>query len=217
VRFACNQLAIELNAHHDNPLVLPDEDRIVSVGCYDIVPLVGALDYLRIALAPALTACTERGVKLLQAPLSGLPSGLAEREGLGWGGMGAISWAAHALTAEARLLAQPVSFELATTTPEEGIGDRITMAPLAARRLSEQVDLGHRILAVGLVCAAQALDLRKPPRLGRITGEVRTEVRARAQFAGSGAPYPADLEPVVDLVRSGGVAEPLRARLDAGP
>jgi histidine ammonia-lyase len=213
--FTRAQLAIELNAHHDNPIVLAGEDRILSVGCYDVLPMVAALDFLRIALAPSLTATTERAVKLLQAPLSGLPGGLSQREGLGFGGLGAISWSAHALTAEARLLAQPVSFELATTTPEEGIGDRITMAPLAARRLAEQVGLGHRILAIGLVCSAQALDLRKPPRLGTVTARVRGQVRARVQFAGPGVPYPADLEPVTDLVRSGVVAEGGQAHPEA--
>jgi histidine ammonia-lyase len=130
--FVRGQLAIELNAHHDNPIVIPGADRIISAGNYEALPVAAALDFLRIALAPALTASLERAMKLLQTPLSGLPGGLSETEGLGHGGLGAISWSAHALTAEARLLAQPVSFELATTTPEEGIGDRITMAPLAA-------------------------------------------------------------------------------------
>jgi histidine ammonia-lyase len=210
--FATGQLAIELNAHHDNPLVLTAEDRIVSVGCYDVLPLAQALDFARIALAPALTAAAERALKLLQQPLSGLPGGLSSQEGLGFGGLGAISWSAHALVAEARLLAAPVSFELATTTPEEGIADRITMAPLAARRLAEQVGLGHRILAVCLLCAAQALDLRPPARLGAITALAHAEIRSLVPFAGAATPYPADLEPLTRWVRSPALA----GLLDAG-
>jgi histidine ammonia-lyase len=204
--FASGQLAVELNAHHDNPLVVTGEDRIVSAGCYDVLPVAAALDFLRIALAPALTAAVERSLKLLQAPLSGLPGGLSAEEGLTHGGLGAISWPAMALTAEARLLAQPVSFELASTTPEEGIGDRITMAPLAARRLAEQVAIGERIVAISLLCSAQALDLRRPPALGAVTGRVRALVRERVPFAGPGVPYPSDLEPLVELVRSGALA-----------
>ena len=204
--YALGALAIELNAHHDNPVVLAAQERIFSAGCYEVLPLAAAVAFVRIALAPALTASTERAVKLLQPPLSGLPGGLAVREGLGLGGMGAVSWAIHALTAEARLLAAPVSFELATTTPEEGIGDRISMAPLGARRLAEQVGLGRRILAVGLMIAAQALDLREPVRLGALTGPARALVRGRVAFAGPGDPYPADLEPLVELVASGALA-----------
>jgi len=214
--FARAQLAIELNAHHDNPLVLAGEDRVVSVGCYDVLPLAQALDFARIALAPALTAANERALKLLQPPLSGLPGGLSEREGLRLGGLGAISWSAHALTAEARLLAAPVSFELATTTPEEGIADRITMAPLGARRLAEQVELGQRILAIGLLCATQALDLRAPPALGAVTGLAHARVRALVPFAGAGAPYPSDLEPLVALVRSGALAQALADAFETG-
>ncbi|HTW11379.1 MAG TPA: aromatic amino acid lyase [Solirubrobacteraceae bacterium] len=204
--FVEGQLAIELNAHHDNPIVMPGEDRIISAGNYEALPVAAALDFLRIALAPVLTASLERAMKLLQTPLSGLPGGLSEKEGLVYGGLGAISWSAHALTAEARLLAQPVSFELATTTPEEGIGDRITMAPLAARRLAEQTALGHRIVAIELLCAAQALDLRALEKLGAQTRRAFGQVRELVPFAGSAAPYPSDLEPLVALVRSGSVA-----------
>lgn len=204
--FVRGQLAIELNAHHDNPIVTPGGDRIISAGNYEALPVAAALDFLRIALAPLLTAGLERAMKLLQTPLSGLPGGLSEQEGLEYGGLGAISWSAHALTAEARLLAQPVSFELATTTPEEGIGDRITMAPLAARRLAEQTALGHRIVAIELLCSAQALDLRAPEKLGAVTKEAYARVRDLVPFAGSQTPYPADLEPLVALVRSGSIA-----------
>jgi histidine ammonia-lyase len=209
--FVRAQLAIELNAHHDNPIVAPSEDRIISAGNYEALPVAAALDFLRIALAPLVTASLERAMKLLQTPLSGLPGGLSEHEGLQYGGLGAISWSAHALTAEARLLAQPVSFELATTTPEEGIGDRITMAPLAARRLVEQTALGHRIVAIELLCSAQALDLRAPERLGALTAPTYARVRELVPFAGSAVPYPADLEPLVALVRSGRVAAALTA------
>jgi histidine ammonia-lyase len=204
--FVRGQLAIELNAHHDNPIVAPGEDRIISAGNYEALPVAAALDFLRIALAPVLTACLERAMKLLQTPLSGLPGGLSEQEGLEYGGLGAISWSAHALTAEARLLAGPVSFELATTTPEEGIGDRITMAPLAARRLVEQTALGHRIVAIELLCASQALDLRAPRTLGVLTAQAHARIRELVPFAGSKVPYPADLEPLVALVRSGSIA-----------
>jgi histidine ammonia-lyase len=207
LEFAYGQLSIELNAHHDNPIVVDGQQRIISAGNYEILPLAAALDFLRIAFAPALTGCLERAMKMLQTPLSGLPSGLSAQEGLGHGGLGAISWSAHALTAEARLLAQPVSFELATTTPEESIGDRITMAPLAARRLAEQLDLGARIVAIELICSTQAVDLRKPTRLGALTAAARDQVRERVRFAGADVPYPADPEPVVELVRSGRLAQ----------
>ena len=99
---------------------MTDEDRIVSVA-NEILPLAAALDFLRIALAPALTSSAERLLKLLQGPLTGLPDGLAPRQGLAENSLGEHGITAQGLTAEARLLAQPVSYELVTTTQAEGI------------------------------------------------------------------------------------------------
>jgi histidine ammonia-lyase len=201
--FVVSQLEIELNASQDNPVVATREGRIVSAGNFDVLPLAAALDFLRIALAPALTSAGERLLKLLQAPLTGLPIGLAVRDGLAEDSLSEFGVPAQSLTAEARLLAQPVSFELASTTHAEGIEDRMTMAPLAARRLSEMVSLGERLVAIELVVAAQAVDLRGPPALGAGTRAAYELVRERVVFTDTGEPLPQDLEPVVELIRAG--------------
>jgi histidine ammonia-lyase len=202
VEFCAGQLAVELNSSSWNPLVVASERRLVSVSNLDVAPLAAALDFLRIALAPALTAANERQMKLLQAPFSGLPDGLAAREGLHEDGLAELGNAGHALAAEARLLAQPVSFELASTTQAEGIEDRLTMAPLAARRVAEMVELGERNVAIELVVAAQAVELRGA-KLGEGMRRVHELVRERVPFTGEGATVPPDLEPVRELVRSG--------------
>jgi histidine ammonia-lyase len=203
LQFTRRQLEIELNASQENPLVLPDEDRIVSVANFDVLPLAAALDFLRIALAPVLTSAAERTEKLLQGPLSGLPDGLAARQGLAENSLGEFGVPALGLTAEARLLAHPVSFEVVSTTHAEGIEDRMTMAPLAARRLGEMAELGERLLAIELVVACQAVDLRRPDRLGAGTQKAYELVRAVVPFMDEGDPVPSDLDPVRDLVRSG--------------
>jgi histidine ammonia-lyase len=207
-RFAGEQLATELNASQENPLVVPGEDRVISAGNFDAQPLAAALDFTRIALAPVLTSAAERSVKLLQAPLTGLPEGLAAEAGLPESGLSELGVPAQALAAEARLLAQPVSFETASTSHHEGLEDRITLAPLSARRLAEQVSLGARLAAVELVVAAQAIDLRGRPQLGAGSGTAYQRVRELVPRTGQGEPPPQDLEPVVALVRSGELAEP---------
>jgi len=203
LEYVLRQLAIELNASSSNPLVVISEERIVSVSNVDVVALAAALDFLRIVLAPALTAANERLMKLLQEPFSGLPDGLVARPGLHEDGLAELGNVGHALTAEARLLAQPVSFELASTTQAEGIEDRVTMAPLGARRLAEMVELGERIVAIELVVAAQAVELRRPTRLGAGTLRVLELIRERVPFTSEGTTLPSDLEPVRELVRSG--------------
>lgn len=200
------QLTVELNSSQSNPLVVPDENRIVSSLNVEIAPVAAALDFLRIALAPALTSANERQMKLLQAPLTGLSDGLAAGPGHE-DGLAELGNVGMALAGEARLLAQPVSFEVASTTQAEGIEDRMTFAPLAARRVAEMVWLGEGLVAIELVVAAQAIDLRQPSALGAGTRRAFEAVRAVVPFTGAGEALPSDLEPVRELVRSGSLAE----------
>jgi len=200
--FGRSQLETELNAAQGNPLVDVSSGRILSVGNFDSLPLAAALDFLRIALAPVLTSANERMVKLLQAPLSGLPEGLSPQPGSAEDSLSEFGPAGQALTAEARLLAQPVSFELASSAHAEGIEDRATMAPLAARRLAEMTSLGERIVAIELLVACQAIDLRGN-RLGAGTQRAYDLVRAQVPFKREEDPIPASIEPLRALVRSG--------------
>jgi len=200
--FGRSQLETELNAAQGNPLVDVATERILSVGNFDSLPLAAALDFLRIALAPVLTSANERLVKLLQAPLSGLPEGLSPQPGSAEDSLSEFGPAGQALTAEARLLAQPVSFELASSAHAEGIEDRATMAPLAGRRLAEMTSLGERIVAIELLVACQAVDLRGN-RLGVGTQRAYELVRKRLPFKREEDPIPASIEPLRELVRSG--------------
>jgi histidine ammonia-lyase len=201
--FVDEQLALELNAASWNPLVVVSEQRIVSASNVDPIAFVAALDFLRIGLATAITAANERLMKLLLRPFTGLTDGLVPERDLHEDGLAELGNASHALTVEARLLAQPVSFELASTTQAEGIEDRATMAPLAARRLAEMVELGERVVTIELVVAAQAVDLRDGHRLGQGTRLVLEHVRELVPFTAAGATLPPDLEPVRELVRAG--------------
>jgi histidine ammonia-lyase len=195
------QLAIELNASQGNPIVVLAEERVISVANFEILPLAAALDYLRLILATALTSSAERTVKMLGSPWSGLPTGLTPIPGTTEAGLTYLSLAAQSLAVEARLLAQPVSFELISTSHAEGIEDRTTMAPLAARRVAEMVELGERIVAIELAVGAQATDLRGLRR-GRGTEGAVAVVRAVVPFLGAGESV-ADLEPLVARVRGG--------------
>ena len=205
------QLAVELNASDSNPIVVAGEPRPISVANFEILPLVSAVDHLRVVLASVLTASTERAVKLLEAPWSGLPSGLAPQAGTSDPGLAYLGIVSQSLAAEARLLAQPVSLEMASTAHAEGIEDRATMAPLAARRLAEQVALGRRIVAIELVVAAQAVDLRGIGPLGRGTTEAHAFVRRLVPGLSPGDTVP-DVEPLVAQLDGGAVP----ARLDGG-
>jgi histidine ammonia-lyase len=200
------QLAIELNASQGNPIVVHEGERIVSVANFEILPLAAALDYLRLVLATAFTTAAERVVKLLETPWTGLPTGLLPRAGTAEPGLSYLGIACQALAAEARLLAAPVSFEMASSAHAEGIEDRATNAPLAARRLSDMVDMGNHIVARELVVAAQAVEVRGLTPLGHGTGRASEAVRRHVPFLDVGGFVPADLEPLVQLVGTGALS-----------
>ena len=194
-------------------MVVVPERRIVSVGNFDIGPLAAALDFARIALAPVVTSANERAVKLLQAPYSGLSAGLAARAGSPDDALSELAVAGQAITVEARTLAHPVSYELASSVKGEGIEDRATMAPLSARRLADMVQLCARVAAIELVVAAQAIDLRAPghpAQLGLGTGRAFRMIRELVPFTQADGTLPADLEPVVELVTRGDLNHPGR-------
>ena len=199
--FVGSQLAIELNAAQSNPLVVVAEDRVISVGNFEMQPLSTALDIARLALAPVISTAAERAVKLLQRNLTGLTEGLGARPALAESALSEYGIAIQAIAVEARLLAQPVSFDLVSTTQAEGIEDRMTMAPLAARRLEEMVGLGARVASIGLMLAAQACDLRGA-KLGVGTARLHDSVRRFVPFLAEGAALP-ELEPLVQEIRSG--------------
>lgn len=165
--FCERQVAIEVNAHQQNPLSNQELDCMMPVANFDMQAVASALDFMRIALAPCITTQVERSMKLLQKSLTGLTDGLEPRGDSDGHGLSEITWPLQALATEAKLLAQPVSFEIGSSCQAEGLEDRMTMAGLAARRLLNMVHLSHRMMSISAIIAAQAIDLRGNDRLSK--------------------------------------------------
>jgi histidine ammonia-lyase len=201
--FAEAQVVVAMNASQGNPIVVAGEDRPVSVGNYENLPVALAADSVRAALATAVSASSERAVKLLETTWSGLPTGLTRGAERGEGGLEILGIAVQSFAAEARLLAQPVSFELVSTSHAEGIEDRMTMAPLAVRRLSEMIEIARMVVASELVVAAQATELRGRTELGSGTRRTLEAVRERFPFFDETDLAEHDIDSVVELVRDG--------------
>ena len=148
VDHALSVLRLELNAAQGNPLVSVEDGRILSTSAYEVVGLSAALDYVRIALATMLSAASERSVKLLDTPWSGLPTGLLEQGGPDLG-LSILAITAQSVVAEAFTLAQPVSFTVASTSGAEGIEDRAShllalRAPAGGDGRARRRRRGHR-------------------------------------------------------------------------
>ena len=200
VSFARSQLGVELNASQGNPIVVPEEDRLIAVANFDIAPVAQSIDLLRVSLATAITSSCERSVKLLDAAWSGLPTGLAlpgaRPESVG---IAMLGIAAQSLASEARALGHPVSYDVVSTSEAEGIEDRMTMLPLGARLLADQIDLARRVLAIELAVATRALVLRRPDPAGTGTGQVADRVAGALAWLRTGGADP-DVEPLLDTL-----------------
>jgi histidine ammonia-lyase len=198
-------MEIELNSAADNPLVLVDEDAIVSVGNFDVTSLAMAFDYVRLGIAHAAQVANERVQKLLWHHFSGLPTGLARRDG-STGGLRPLGRSFAALASEARFLANPVSLDYHGQLAE-GVEDHASMAPLAVSTTSTLVSLAHRLVGLELIIAAQAVDLRDgPERLGAGTGRAYSLVREYAGTLTEETEWNADVEGLARLVGDGGLA-----------
>jgi histidine ammonia-lyase len=200
-------MEIELNSAADNPLVLVDEDAIVSVGNFDVTSLAMAFDYIRLGIAHAAQVANERVQKLLWNHFSGLPTGLADHEGP-TGGLRPLGRSFAALASEARFLANPVSLDYRGQLAE-GVEDHASMAPLAVSTTSSLVSLVHRLVALELIIGAQAVDLRGGvggAGLGGGTARAYSLVREYAGTLSDETEWNADVEGLARFVGEGGLA-----------
>lgn len=156
-------LVREANATTDNPLVFTDSGDVVSGGNFHGEPVAMACDYLKIATAE-LASISERRIESLVNPdLSGLTPFLSPDPGVNSGFMMAQVTAA-ALVSENKVLAHPASVDSVPTSANQE--DHVSMGPIAARHARDVVANAERVLVIELLCAAQALHLRRPLRSG---------------------------------------------------
>ncbi len=180
--FACHVARRELGASIDNPAVLAD-GRIESNGNFHGEVLAFACDFLCVAAAE-VGAIAERRVDRLLDPTrsSGLPAFLAPDPGVNSGLMLA-QYTAAALVAENKRLAVPAAVD---SVPTSGMQeDHVSMGFGAALKLRQALDNLARIIAVELVCAAAALDLRSP--LVPAAGTACVQRLLRSEIPGPGA------------------------------
>jgi histidine ammonia-lyase len=202
--FARRVANVELSSAIDNPLVLED-GSVESNGNFHGEPLAFAADFLAIALAE-LGSIAERRVDRLLDPhrSEGLPPFLASEPGVNSGLMVA-QYTAASLVAENRRLAAPASVD---SIPTSGMQeDHVSMGWGAALKLRTVLENVAHILAVELMAAARAQDLRRPLEPSPATAEVRNALRRRVAGPGPDRVLAPELAAANDLITSGAVIE----------
>lgn len=157
-------LEVEANSATDNPLIFPDEGRVISGGNFHGQPTAQALDLLAIACADLGSIAERRMARLVDPALSGLPAFLTREPGVNSGLMMAQIVAA-ALVTDLRLCAQPASTDSVPTDANKE--DHVSMGPAAAIKARNAVGILETMAALELLTAAQALEFLRPLRPGR--------------------------------------------------
>ncbi|MCU1670071.1 MAG: hutH [Blastococcus sp.] len=191
----------ELAAAIDNPVITLD-GRVESNGNFHGAPVGYVLDFLAIATADVASMSERRTDRFLDVARSnGLPPFLAGDPGVDSGHMIA-QYTAAGIVSELKRLAVPASVDSIPSSAMQE--DHVSMGWAAARKLRRAVDGLTRVLAIEILTAARALDLRAPLQPAAPTAAVRDAVRA----AGIGGPGPdrhlaPEIETVVALVADG--------------
>ncbi|MBS1645277.1 MAG: histidine ammonia-lyase [Bacteroidetes bacterium] len=168
----------EINSVTDNPLVVADEDLIISGGNFHGQPLALQLDFLAIALSEYANI-SERRTYLLVSGQRGLPPFLAPNPGLNSGFMIA-QYTAASIVSQNKGLCMPASVD--SIVSSNGQEDHVSMGANAATKLRRVVKNVQRVLAIELLTAAQGLEFRRPLKASKPVEQAYAALREQVPF-----------------------------------
>ncbi len=191
----------ELASAIDNPVVTLD-GRVESNGNFHGAPVGYVLDFLAIAVADLASIAERRTDRFLDVARShGLPPFLADDPGVDSGHMIA-QYTSAGIVSELKRLAVPASVDSIPSSAMQE--DHVSMGWSAARKLRRAVDGLTRVLAIELLTAARALDLRSPLTPAPATAAVVAGLRAQSVAGPGGDRFLSpEIETAVDYVKSG--------------
>jgi histidine ammonia-lyase len=223
--YLCGVLEVELNSATDNPLVFPQGGvgdataaatgggLVISGGNFHGEPVAIALDFAKLAISE-LGAISERRIALMvDSRLNGgLPPFLSSGSGLE-SGMMLLQYTAAALASENKVLAHPASADSIPTSANQE--DHVSMGSIAARHALAVVANVQRIVALELLVAAQALDLRLEQvvvegseiRPGAGVEQAHRRIRSVVPHLDRDRLQGSDIDSAVRLVREGALVD----------
>lgn len=201
-------LEVEAAAVTDNPLVFAGADdgdipegAVISGGNFHGQPVSLVCDFARIALTAVASICERRVEQLVNPNLNnGLPAFLAHDPGLESGLMIA-QVTATALVSECKGLSMPSSVDSIPSSASRE--DHVSMGPIAARRMLDVVRNFEYVVAIELIAACQAIDLRAPLQPGAGTAAAYRAVRSVVPPLDGDRVLSGDIEAAAELLRSG--------------
>jgi len=208
IAYARRIVEVEINSATDNPLVFPDEGICLSGGNFHGQPISLAMDLLGIALTIVGNISERRIARLLDEKLNnGLPAFLIPPEakpGLNSGLM-TVQYTAAALASENKVLAHPACTDSIPTSAN--FEDFVSMGATAAQKAMQILENTEYIIAIELLCAAQAIEFRGSENLGKGTKTAYTTIRKAVPMLLEDKVLREDMEKIKQLVKKGALGE----------
>ncbi len=189
---------VELNSVTDNPVII-SEDLIISGGNFHGQPLAMPIDYACLAAAELGNISDRRTYLSLEGKYTGTPRLLMADTGLNSGFM-ILQYTTAALVSENKGLCFPSSADSIPTSL--GQEDHVSMGSIGARKALRVINNLEKILAIELMCAAQAFDFRKPLKSSKILDKMHELVRKHIDIAVEDRIYALDIEKAIMLIKN---------------
>ena len=201
LEYVKGRVETEMNSVTDNPIIFSDTREGISGGNFHGQPMALAFDFLGIALAELADISERRIESLVNPSISGLPAFLVENGGLNSGFM-IVQYTAAALVSENKVLAHPASVDSIPSSGNQE--DHVSMGTIAARKAGEIMGNLRRVIAMELMCACQAIDLRSgKDGLGIGTRAAYEAVRSVCPMLKEDRPLYEDINRCEDLLQGG--------------
>src|SRR2546427_415018 len=194
-------VAVELNSATDNPLVLVEDELLVSNGNFHGQPLAFALDAMAMACSELANISERRVERLVNPSLSGgLPAFLTTDGGLNSGFM-IPQYVAASLVSENKSLCHPASVDSIPTSA--GQEDHVSMGNASGLKAWQVLANAERALAIELLAGAQAVEFLAPLEPGVGVEAARELVRSLSPRLRDDRPLGQDIEAVAAAIRDG--------------
>jgi len=197
----CRQvIETEMNASTNNPLIYAAEQDFLLGGNFHGQPVALALDFLSMAVAELANISERRIERLVNPMLSGLPAFLVDDGGLNSGFMIA-QYTAAALVSENKVLCHPASVDSIPTSANKE--DHVSMGTISSRQSRDVIANTGDVIAIELLCGAQALDLFTNLKPGEGTLAAYQVIRQTIPHLSNDRILSGDIAAMKELMHSG--------------
>lgn len=210
IAYALNVVKIEMNSSTGNPLIFPETQEFLLGGNFHGQPVALAMDFLCMAVAELANISERRIERLVNPKLSGLPAFLVSDGGLNSGFMLA-QYTAASLVSENKVLCHPACVDSIPTSANKE--DHVSMGTISARKCREIIKNTENVIAIELLCGAQAMDLFTNMKPGEGTLAAYNVIRGNVSHLENDRILSKDIEAVKSLLRSGKILEAVEGKV----